>query len=49
MDSPIKPAKSLVDSWLFSEAIKTFLPKLLTERIINGANIKVDNVSDQSK
>ena len=49
MDSPIKPAKSLVDSWLFSDAIKTLLPKLLTEKIINGASTKVETVSDQSK
>ena len=49
IDSPIKPAKLLVDSWLFSDAIKTLFPKLLTERIINGAKTNVDTVSDQSK
>ena len=49
IDSPINPAKLLVDSWLFSDATKTLLPKLLTERIINGAKTNVDTVSDQSK
>ena len=38
IDSPIKSAKSLVDSWVFSEAINTFFPNALTERIIIGAS-----------
>ena len=34
IDSPIKLAKSLVDSWLFSDDIKTLFPKLFTDKTI---------------